>query len=470
MGSGKNGAGDGKRDSGTRATVPRWLRHLALSGLAGLAASCNPGAGKTAYVGAEVFDGTGAPLILDAVIIVADGHIEAIGPPDLVRVPRGAEEVRLDGRWVIPGLIDAHVHTEPWTLARFLAYGVTTVRDVGGNQEEVMELRDRVALGGTLGPRMYVSGAVIDGAPATREHATEVTTPTQARRAVDQLTLLEASQAKVYTKIDRRLLRPLMDEAHDLALPVTGHLGKVDAVTAARLGVMTLEHMTGVVEATVRDPNRFYGAHNNFFRGWNLVERSWAQLDSASLERTAGRLAELGVRIVPTLALHEAWGRLNDRRFIDGLDLAGVPESVQTAWNVPGLIRRAGLQSADFRAFRRSRTAQDRFVRLYHRAGGLIAAGSDAPNQLLPPGAALHDELALLVRAGLEPRDALLAATRDGARLLGADSIGVLTPGAVADFVILNANPLDDIANTRAVERVVLRGAVHWVDVLKEGW
>jgi imidazolonepropionase-like amidohydrolase len=317
---------------------------------------------------------------------------------------------------------------------------------------------------------MYVSGAVVDGAPATRETATEVTTPTQARRAVDQLTLLDVTQAKIYTKIDRRLLRALMDEANDLHLPVTGHLGKVDAVTAARMGVMTLEHMTGVVEATVRDPNRFYGAHNDFFRGWNMVERAWVRLDSASLERTARRLVELGVRIVPTLALHQAWSRLNDRNYIDQLDLAGVPESVQTAWNVPGLIRRARLQSDDFRAFRRSRTAQDRFVRLYQRAGGLIAAGSDAPNQLLPPGASLHDELALLVRAGLLPRDALLAATRDGARLLGADSIGVLQPGAVADFVILSGNPMENIENTREVERVVFRGAAYWADDLKEGW
>ncbi len=435
-----------------------------------LAAACNPGAGKTAYVGAEVFDGSGSPLILDAVIIVSGGHIEAIGPPDLVSIPRGTEEVRLDGRWVIPGLIDSHTHTEPWTLTRFLAYGVTTVRDVGGAQGEVMELRDQIALGGVLGPRMYVSGAVVDGAPATRETATEVTTPTQARRAVDQLTLLDVTQAKIYTKIDRRLLRALMDEANDLHLPVTGHLGKVDAVTAARMGVMTLEHMTGVVEATVRDPNRFYGAHNDFFRGWNMVERAWVRLDSASLERTARRLVELGVRIVPTLALHQAWSRLNDRNYIDQLDLAGVPESVQTAWNVPGLIRRARLQSDDFRAFRRSRTAQDRFVRLYQRAGGLIAAGSDAPNQLLPPGASLHDELALLVRAGLLPRDALLAATRDGARLLGADSIGVLQPGAVADFVILSGNPMENIENTREVERVVFRGAAYWADDLKEGW
>jgi len=136
------------------------------------------------------------------------------------------------------------------------------------------------------------------------------------------------------------------------------------------------------------------------------------------------------------------------------------------AWDVPDLVRRAGITQSDLRAFRRSRPYQDRFVRLYHRAGGKVAAGTDAPNQLLAPGASMHDELALLVRAGLDPADALLAATRDAAQLVNADSIGVLTAGAVADFVILNANPLADIANSRDIELVVLRGTLYSPSIL----
>jgi imidazolonepropionase-like amidohydrolase len=433
--------------------------------------ACKPGEGKTAYVGAEVFDGTGAPLLLDAVILVGlDGRVEAIGTPDQVPIPRGATEVRLDGKWVIPGLIDAHTHAEAWTLSRFVAYGVTSVRDVGGHQQTVMNLRDQALLGGVLGPRMYVSGAVIDGPSPTRETATSVRTPTEARRAIDQLTLLEAAQAKIYTKMNRRLLRPLMDEAGVLNLPVTGHLGKVDAVTAARLGVKTLEHITGVVEAASGSPGRYYSAHDNFFRGWNLVERSWSQIDSATYERTARRLIELGVRIVPTLTLHETWAHLLDGEFTEQLDLSGMPDSIREAWDVPGLVRRAGITSADFRAFRRSRFAQDRFVRMYHRGGGIVAAGSDAPNQLLAPGVSLHDEMAMLVRAGLLPRDALLAATRNVATLLEADSIGVIRAGGVADFVVLDANPLEDIQNTKRINRVVLRGTAYTPDELREGW
>ena len=205
---------------------------LALPGISGC---LNPGKGKTAYVGATVIDGTGAPPILDGVIIVADGRIEQIGPPDLVKVPRGALEMRLDGRWVIPGLIDAHVHLERWALSRYLAYGVTSVRSMGGDRDSVVALRNAILLGTENGPRLYISGPMVDGRPATRPSATAVRNPREARRAVDDRVLLEASQIKIYTKIDRRLLEPLMAEAGDLHIPVAAHLGKVDAVTAATI-------------------------------------------------------------------------------------------------------------------------------------------------------------------------------------------------------------------------------------------
>ena len=193
---GKREAGNGKRSVpvffASRFPLPasRLLQSLATAFTVAIAA-CNPGAGKVAYVGASLFDGTGTPLILDAVIVVSEGHIEQVGPPDVVSVPRGAREVRVDGRWIIPGLIDAHVHAQPWTLSRFLAYGVTSIRDVGGNQAAVVALRDESSLGATLAPRMYVSGAWIDGAPAQWDDATEVRTPTEARRAIDQLLLID---------------------------------------------------------------------------------------------------------------------------------------------------------------------------------------------------------------------------------------------------------------------------------------
>jgi imidazolonepropionase-like amidohydrolase len=172
--------------------------------------------------------------------------------------------------------------------------------------------------------------------------------------------------------------------------------------------------------------------------------------------------------MVPTLALHDAWGHLADTSYLAGLDLTALPPAAREAWDIPGLVRRARIAPADYDAFRRSRPNQDRFVRLFHRAGGQVVAGSDSPNQLLPPGASLHRELRLLVFAGLSPQDALLSATREPARLLGAaDTLGVVRPGGVADFVVLTADPLADIANLALIETVVVFGVAYDPRALK---
>ncbi len=453
-----------RRGKGTLHIVPFLFVVLAL-------AACNPGKGKTAYLGATLWDGTGAPPILNAVVIVDQtGHIERAGRPEGIKVPRGAVEVRLDSKWIIPGLIDTDTHVERWTLPRFLAYGVTAARDAGSRQDTIVALREETSLGSIPGPRLYISGAMIDTKSSALPAATVVGTTDEARKAVDARTLFDASQAVVYGGIDSTLLAAIIDEAATVMLPVAGHLGKVDALRAARMGISAIEHLTGIVEATAANPAPYLQAHADYFQGWNLAERGWATLDSVRLQRTARTLKEAGVALVPSLSLHQVWAHLEDSTYLVTLDLAGVPAAVQEEWDVPDLIARARLGYDDYLAFRRSRPVQDRFVRMYHRLGGLVAAGSDAPNPLLAPGASLHDELVLLVAAGLKPEDALLAATRNAAQLLKVDSIGVVQDGAVADFVILSASPLDDIANTRKIEGVVARGVHRTERELRALW
>ncbi len=456
----------------SRCEAPRGLAHAgrALAVAVVLTSCTGSGNGTMAYVGATAFDGSGAPPILDATILVANGRIQGIGSPDMVRIPRGAQEIRLDGKWVIPGLIDAHVHAARWTLPRYLTYGITSIRDMGGPADSVVAVRDSLVLGSLLGPRLYISGPMVDGEPATWSSATTVTDETAARRAVDTLVLLAVDQIKVYTKLSRALLSALLDEAQALDVRVVAHLGRVDALTAAKMGVWSLEHMAGVVEATVPNPQPLFRAHDDFFSGWNACERAWARLDSVALERTARNLSETRVTIVPTLALHETFANLSSGDFISHLDLDGVPQWVRDEWDVPNLIRRARLSAADFAAFRRSRPVQDLFVRRFRAAGGNVVAGSDSPNQLLAPGASLHRELQLLVDAGLSPEEALLTATRNAARLLEADSIGTLLPGNVADFIVLSGNPLDDIRNIGLIDRIVLGGTSMHPNELKLEW
>src|SRR5207249_6140217 len=132
--------------------------------------------------------------------------------------------------------------------------------------------KDGFGRGSVLGPRMLTSGAMIDGAPPTYAGATGVRTPAEARRAVDLRAVAGADHVKIYTKFTADLLRPLLDEATTLRLPVAAHLGKIDALTAAKAGVASLEHMAGVVAAASRDPARYFRAHDQFLRGWTTEE------------------------------------------------------------------------------------------------------------------------------------------------------------------------------------------------------
>jgi imidazolonepropionase-like amidohydrolase len=244
-------------------------------------------------------------------------------------------------------------------------------------------------------------------------------------------------------------------------MSVAAHPGMMDALSAARAGVRSIEQLAGVVQAAGPDRR---------FAGWAIEEAQWGLLDSATVARTARALAATRVAMVPTLVQHEMLSRLNDVTLRTRPTMADVPARASSVRDIAGLLQRSGGRPGDFAAFRRARPRQDQFVREFKRAGGLVAAGTDAASELLVPGAALHDELELLVAAGFTVGEAISAATRKGAELLHADSLGRIAPGAVADLVVLNADPTDDIAATRDIAWVMTRGRILYPDSLRKAW
>ncbi len=444
---------------------------LALAALVALGGCRDRGPEGLALVGATVIDGSGGTPLADAVVLVRGTHIEAIAPREGFKIPGHTRKVDVAGRWIIPGLIDAHAHVARWSLPRYLAWGVTTVRDAHGQLDTILGLREEAILNAVASPRIFTAGAMIDGVPTTYPDALPAADPVAARKAVDKLAVAGVDYLKVYTRITPALLRAVVDEARTFNLRVTAHLGLTDAVTAATIGVHSIEHLSGVPESAVADPAPFYAAHaRSFFAGWTMFEQSWATLDSAALSRVAGELAGRHIVLIPTLVLHETFAHLDDSTLYRAPELRAVPDSERARWNVPDMIRRAGWGPADFAAFRASRPAQDRFIREFRAAGGIVAAGTDAANQMLIPGFSEHQELSLLVDAGLTPTAALLAATRDAAHLLGADSLGRIGPGRAADLVVLTADPLANIRNTRAVEWVMVRGNLMRADSIRKSW
>ena len=387
-----------------------------------LSVACKPsGDGVIALEGATLIDGSGGDPVKDAVILVKNGHIEAVARVNEIAVPRGAQTISLIGKTVIPGLIDAHAHAERWAAERYVAWGVTTVRDLGAmTTDSAMALRNDWNLGAELGPRVLTAGGMIDGVPPTYPTATGVASAGAARKAVDQRAVAGTDLLKIYTKITPLLLKPLMDEASTLRLRVAAHLGKTDAVTAARAGVASLEHMAGVVQAAARNPAPYVNAHDRFLTGWTLEESGWASLDSASVARVARVLAATQVAVVPTLVLHETLARLDNPTLLLRPGMEDVPASAASVRDVPGL--------------------------------------------------SLHEEMSLLVAAGLTPLEAITAATRKGAQLLRADSLGLLAPGKVADLVVLDRDPIKGIAATRRIASVMVRGRLIQPDSLRRTW
>jgi len=436
------------------------------------AAACQaPGKGMIALEGATLIDGSGGPPVKDALILIRNGRIEAVSQVNEIHVPRGAERISLIGKTVIPGLVDAHARATRWAMGRYVAWGVTTIRDVGDAPEDTLvALRTDVGLGGTFGPRMFSPGSALDGAPASRPGWVACATPDDARKAVDARVNAGLDYLMAAPGITPALLRPLLDEASSLHTPVAVTPGRVDALSAARAGAAVLDQLAGIVPSAARNPAPYLRAYEQLWAGWAEGEKGWATLDSAQVSSIARTLAALHVAIVPTLASHDALARLGDTTLTSGPAWSDVPPDAAGVRGTEALLRQAGWSPRDLAAFRAARPRQNQFLREFRHDGGLVAAGSDSPSPGLPPGQSLHREMELLVAAGFTPLEAITAATRYGAQILHADSLGAVLPGHLADLVVLNADPSQNIQATQNIAWVMLRGLIVHPDSLRTQW
>ncbi|MFQ5984611.1 MAG: amidohydrolase family protein [Alphaproteobacteria bacterium] len=445
---------------------------LSLAAL-GLAAARADGT-VTAFVGATVIDGTGAPPIADGVVVVGDdGRIAAVGPRRIVRIPDGARVFDGGGKWIIPGLIDAHIHffqsgglytrpdvidlraVRPYeeelarvkaglkaTFARYLASGVTSVVDVGGPMWnfEVRELAEKTLLAprvAVAGPLLatYVPAALATGDPAI----IKITSPAEARAEVRRQLAHEPDLVKIWfvspgLSIAREMewVKAAVAESHAAGVRVVIH------ATRLRLARAVVEAGADILAHSIDD---------------RPVDDDLIELMKArGVVYTTTMVVKEGYREVfgQHVALTGIERRLGDRQAIASFDdLDTLPRYLLPSW-----VRRRPPQPID--------PVISRNLARVHAGGVIVAAGSDAGNIGTLHGPALHRELELMAReAGLAPMDVLVAATRGGARVMGMSAdLGTLEPGKLADMVILNADPLADIRNTRGIHRVVKGGIV----------
>ncbi|ONI86588.1 hypothetical protein ALI144C_11450 [Actinosynnema sp. ALI-1.44] len=424
-----------------------------------------------------VIDASGARPRPDQTVVVGRGRITELGGHRDVPIPAGATVVDLTGKFLIPGLCDMHVHnfeafgSDKIFPPLYIANGVTTVREMWGMPIH-HHWRDRVENGSLIGPRWVIGGMVVDGSPSFWRGRGlpfhEVADEAGARAAVRQSEQDGADFVKVYSQLTRPQYLALADEARRRRIPFAGHCPNVvPLVEASDAGQSTFEHLLGMLFATSGHEAEFLVAMRDAridpvdpLRQMSALElRAAADHHPAKAASVFARLAANRTHQVPTMAMFQRMDMPQDV-VRDDERLKYLPASLTRMWNatMDGIIRQRTPEEV---ARRRDLFGHRlRLVAAMRDAGVPILAGTDGPGvAYLFPGFGLHDELAALVQAGLTPMQAIQSATVEPARSLGLhDEIGSVHRGKLADLVVLDANPLDDIGNTRRIHAVVARG------------
>ena len=444
-------------------------------------AACSPATGPPPLVlkDVTVIDMASAGPRPGMTVVVRDGRIETVARE--VAVPKGAQVVDARGKFLVPGLWDMHVHL--WDAERqmplFLANGVTGVRDMANRPDVIFRLREEVRTGKVLGPRIVACGPQVDGPGEAPAHALPVANAAEARQAVQRLKAWGADCVKPHDRVPRDAYFALVDEAKRAGLPVMGHVpNEVTPEEASEAGQRSIEHLGGLFDACSSakaeiermkslpppaDPSEF---------PQRIAARGTLALDTYSPEicgRLFARFARNGTAQVPTFATAYARTFIDDLSRQDDPRLRYIPKEQRERWK-PENDFFARFRTPEYVAYqKRYYAASLKLVGAMHRAGVTILAGTDLSLAYVYPGFSLHDELAFLVEAGLSPLEALKAATIGPARLLGLENtLGTIEAGKTADLLLLDADPLADIRNTRRIAGVVVNGRWLGPDDLKK--
>jgi hypothetical protein len=337
----------------------------------------------------------------------------------------------------------------------FLANGVTTVRNMDG-RPYILEWKRRIARSDLPGPTIHTAGPLLDGDPPLRSDNTIVRAPADARAIVLAQEAAGYDFIKVYTNLSREAYVAILATARERRLQVAGHVPRtVSWNEALNAGQATIEHLGDYDEVIEADDSPFKGRFVWFKRFLGMP------VHPAKITAIAQRQARSGVWTVPTLiqADREIARPEDVRAWIESPEMSYIPDEGRSFWREQVQRATARMDEDDWILVARGRANRLALVRALHESGTHLMAGTDTPNPFVVPGFSLAAELANLTAAGLSPVDAIAASTREAARFLGQiNEWGTVERGKRADLLLLDANPLDNIANVRAIAGVVVRG------------
>lgn len=430
-----------------------------------------------AITNVSVIDVENGTIEAERTVVIDDGKISVIIPAEGPR-PETTETIDGAGKYLIPGLIDMHVHLNRDSLPLFLRFGVTTVRDMGTHFAALeadsggqLAIRNEIEAGTLEGPELVLALRILDGNiprnPRWAMHYASIATPEEARALVQQVANAGGDFIKVYTDLSPEVFAAIVDESKQRGLEFAGHVpGEVGHVAAAQAGIRTAEHLRGIfidisseeerwraefaTEAAKLTPSATYRFTNS-----KLTEMA-ATRDPAKEAALIEVLKDNDVGIVPTLVV------LDDPRWLYPSAMPDPSLTEELSFIYKSIVTPQGDPRGPFDSVSDGMAAYKLRMELVgrmHAAGVAILAGTDASNPFVVPGVSMHTELANLVRAGMTPAEALRAATLANARYIdAADRIGSIAEGKEADLIVLEANPLDDITATRRISAVIVNG------------
>lgn len=389
-------------------------------------------------------------------IFVKDGYIEEIYE-DEGNLPLNIAAIDLEGQYVIPGLLDMHCHINEGIARQFVASGVTTVRNTAGNVQYLKNLITADADAPT--PQIYSADRMIDGPPGLWGPSSSGNFVTdsaeEARKEVQRQVAAGADFIKVYGWLSKEVMAAVVEEADLHGVEVSCdllHSRKVNALDAAKIGVTWFEHASGFLQ--ILHPDWYPQAEEEV-----RYQINWADPDEEKIRAVCEEMIQYGVKLCPTLVLSDQVMQLPNHWDPQN----AVSESVSGEDHMGGHWKNL----SQHRELLRNQTGMiteftKKVSRTYYELGGTVVAGTDTPAGIWSfPGMALHRELELFVESGFSEMETLQAATSKAAAAIGLTDRGVIRKGAFADLVVLSSNPLDDIRNTKTIEKVIKGGRIY---------